>query len=98
MLLCQLHILQCMIAILQIRIRTCEQGVGISVIGGIFKCNCELVNRVVVLPLRKKRVSQAKMERAIVGGEFQGSPIFTDSLGQHVLSPISGRANHVNIP
>jgi hypothetical protein len=96
-LLCQLHVPQCLIPILQVCIGTGKQSIGLGAVWGIFDRDFELVDCVVVLALCKQRVSQPEVECAIIGGELQGRPILTGGFDQHGLSPVSGGSNHVNI-
>ena len=94
----ELHIFQCLITILQIRIGSGQQCIDGGVIWGVLGSDFEFINRVMVLPFRKIGVRKPKVERPIIGSELQGCLVLTGRFVEHVLPSVGSRTNDVNIP
>ncbi len=95
-LLCQLHVVQGLIPIVQLRVRPCKLCVNQRIGRGKFLGRLQFVNRLMVLPQAVQRIGQRQMKSLIIGRIFQGGTIFGSGLHQQSVLPIGGRPNQVN--
>ena len=73
----QLHILEGLSPVLELRIAARKQGIDESIIGREFLRSLQFADRVMVTPLGVQRTRQCQFEFRVIGSEFQSRAVFT---------------------